>query len=130
MVPGDDQTPEVVDEWVRNHVTTGSIMIVRYEHNGNMMFDLDEVDLMKTTAQYLYSHFYGTFDTSGRRASERQDTTRLLIPSPQVSAMALNAEAWVNNAAVKTLRPRPPRHEAMRSKLFEQMKLSTAGAQY
>lgn len=130
MVPGDDQTPEVVTQWVQNHVTTGSIMVVRYERNGIIVFDLDEVDLMTTTAQYLYSHFYGTFDTSGRRASDAQGTERLLIPSPQIVSLALNAEAWANNTAIKTLRPRLARHDVMRGKLIEQMKHSTVDAKY
>ncbi len=122
IVPGDDQSPEVVDLWVRRHVTTGSIMIARYEHNGAIVFDLDEVDLMKTCDHFLYSRTFGTFDTGGNQASSRYGVVRLLIPSPTLTNLAASGQVWINGRVVQTPRPKPPRHEFLLRRLAEQMK--------
>lgn len=129
-LPGDDQTPEMVGEWVRDNVRTGTIMIARYEYGGNFAFEFVEVDFLNTTEPYLYTQAHGTFDMTGQRASVRLPQARLLIPLPKVVDYAENNLLWVKGHRVRAHRPTLDRHEELRRKLFEQMKLITPAPQH
>jgi hypothetical protein len=103
-------------------------MVVRYQTDGSVAFALDEVDLMATTATYLYSRAFGSFETTGLRGSIRQGTARLLIPTPQVVNWSTSSDIWVQGSRIEVKRAVNPADLALHRKLIEQLKRSPVPA--
>jgi hypothetical protein len=119
-MPGEDQSPALVERWVRSFVTKGAIMILRRRLLQIAEYTLVEVDFQASSSAFLYADGFGVFEVGGVHAPPDTSTDRLLIPTSELVEWAIGQESWSSGRPVNFKRAYNFRADVMRLKLREQ----------